>query len=288
MSAPRRPDATGRSSSQLMPKARKAFEIEGAFVPLRREVLASPAWRAMGINERRIIELLMISHMAHAGKENGRLGATFNQIVAFGVARSEIRKSIDRLEELGLVERTVREHRVMTRFRLTFLPARREDNTFAPPGDEWKARSEFVKPGAASRTRLVRKVEPKAPSVAQAEGPESQVSAAPLGAERRTLSIFRNGDGHIALREAVDELIGGGRDGRTVDGRWTQLEIARRAGVAQVAVSRLIREGKISRRDAEKIAAALPQLRSEAPPPDGRKKSRSGSLETGGRHVDAA
>jgi hypothetical protein len=45
------------------------------FVMLPRELIASDAWRSLGINGRRLIDFLLLEHMGHGGKENGKLKA---------------------------------------------------------------------------------------------------------------------------------------------------------------------------------------------------------------------
>ena len=72
-----------------------------AWVWETKELLESPAWRATGINARRLIDFLRIEHMSHAGTENGRLLATYDQLVKYGLPRSEIHGAIGDLVTLG-------------------------------------------------------------------------------------------------------------------------------------------------------------------------------------------
>jgi len=45
---------------------------------LTREMLESPAWRAMDmLAARRVVERIILEHMAHAGTENGNLIVTY-------------------------------------------------------------------------------------------------------------------------------------------------------------------------------------------------------------------
>jgi hypothetical protein len=69
-----KPDVTGRSSGKLAGRERKIFgPPEGQpWVWQTAELLGSPAWKAMGINARRLVEFLQIEHCAHAARENGR------------------------------------------------------------------------------------------------------------------------------------------------------------------------------------------------------------------------
>ena len=57
-----------------------------AFVKLPRDLLESTAWRSLSIHARRLIDFLLIEHMRHGGRENGRLLAPRRQFEAFGIA----------------------------------------------------------------------------------------------------------------------------------------------------------------------------------------------------------
>jgi hypothetical protein len=65
---------------------------------LTREMMESPAWRALGtcegVNERRVVERLMLEHMAHAGTENGNLVVTYRDFEAYGVRYKSIKTAI--------------------------------------------------------------------------------------------------------------------------------------------------------------------------------------------------
>jgi len=139
-----KPDATGRSSGKRTGQAGRAHRPpkDGPWVWLTRELLASPAWRARSINAVRLVEFLLIEHMSHAGTENGNLKATYDQLVAFGLTRSQIRAAIEEVEFRGLIRfkrggRWVGTNQPST-YRLTFLPDR-ESN---PPTNEWKGKTE--------------------------------------------------------------------------------------------------------------------------------------------------
>ena len=139
-----KPDATGRSSGKRSGRARKLNSPPKGepWVWLTRELLVSPAWRARSINTVRLVEFLLVEHMAHAGTENGNLKATYDQLVAFGLTRSAIRAATEEAEFLGLIRfkrggRWAGTNQPST-YRLTFLPDR-ESN---PPTNEWKGKTE--------------------------------------------------------------------------------------------------------------------------------------------------
>ena len=138
-----RPDATGRSSGIRTGRRGKAHRPPKGepWVWITRDLVSSPAWRARSINCRRLIDFLMVEHMNHAGTENGRLMATYDQLVEWGMPRSEIRKAIEEAEFLGLLkcERGGRwaGSNQPSIFRLTMYADREDD----PPTDEWKRRA---------------------------------------------------------------------------------------------------------------------------------------------------
>jgi hypothetical protein len=118
------------------------FGKANAWAWLPRDLLASEAWRSMSIHCRRFIDFLMIDHCAHAGRENGRLQATYNQLVRFGISRRHIARAIRETTDRGLVRVTragglfgVESRRTPSLYRLTWIgtayPA-------AQPTNEWR------------------------------------------------------------------------------------------------------------------------------------------------------
>ena len=77
-----KPDASGRSSGKLTGERKKLRQPPKGepFVWLTRELLTSPAWRAMSPNAARLIDFLLVEHTNHAGTENGNLLATYDQL----------------------------------------------------------------------------------------------------------------------------------------------------------------------------------------------------------------
>lgn len=135
-----KPDATGRSSGK--PSGRRGQYQKPpkgeAFVWQSRSMMESPAWSALSINGRRILDRLMLEHMSHAGTENGNLIATHQQFREFGVPGNSVRPAVDELEFLGFIrcERGGRwaGKNTPSRYRLTWLG----DNRGAAPSNEWQ------------------------------------------------------------------------------------------------------------------------------------------------------
>lgn len=141
-----KPNATGRSSGIRSGRQRKIHSPPAgeAWTWLTRELLRSPAWRARSINCTRLVDFLLVEHCNHAGLHNGKLLATYDQLVEWGIRREAICDAIDEAEFLGLVRVEVRgrfshgARKVPSEYRLTFFAS--HDN--APATNEWKAITE--------------------------------------------------------------------------------------------------------------------------------------------------
>ncbi len=137
-------NATGRSSGKVAGrKGRINRPPKGEpWVWFTRDFVASPSWRLQSINCRRLIDALLLDHIAHAGTENGNLMATYDQLVGFGAGRRHIRRAIEEAEYLGLIRYSRGGRWAGTnqpaRFRLTFYA----DKDGTPPTNEWKSRAE--------------------------------------------------------------------------------------------------------------------------------------------------
>ena len=111
-----------------------------------KELLTSIAWRGMPINCRRLVDFLEVEHLAHAGTENGRLLATYDQLSAYGIGRQYIAGAISEAEKRGIVrvERGARRGVVdsdVNRFRLTYFWSAVKASglwDWKPPTDDWK------------------------------------------------------------------------------------------------------------------------------------------------------
>ncbi|WP_420429076.1 hypothetical protein [Kordiimonas sp.] len=106
------------------------------------ELLASPAWRAQSIHCRKLIDFLELEHCHHSGQENGRLKATYNQLVGYGLSRKRIRGAIEEAEHLGLlVVTTPGGRRGLTnqasRYRLTYYGTVQGHDS-SRPTDDWR------------------------------------------------------------------------------------------------------------------------------------------------------
>ena len=121
-------------------KSSRRTAIEGPFVPYRREMLESPAFRALSHSALRILHRLEIEHMAHAGTENGNLICTYQDFVDYGLSMGAIKPALSQLVALGFIKIEIQGRRssgglkIPSRYRLTYLP---EGGVDARPTDQW-------------------------------------------------------------------------------------------------------------------------------------------------------
>jgi hypothetical protein len=115
------------------------------FVWLTRELLQSEAWRSLGINARRFMDFLMLEHMAHGGKHNGRLKAPHRQLEVHGISARYVSNAIREAEEAGLVIACRGGMRTATTYQLTWQWL----HDGSPPSDDWK----HVKNGKSAQQR---------------------------------------------------------------------------------------------------------------------------------------
>lgn len=135
-----RGDQRGRTGSHsARPAKTRKGAIEEQFVPMVRSLLESEALAALSLAARRCLDRLLIEHMLHAGKENGRLKVTYQDFADFGIRRASIAGALREIEATGFVEAVERgrggnrEYRKATVYRLTFLPTPDADRT-----DDWR------------------------------------------------------------------------------------------------------------------------------------------------------
>jgi len=140
-----RPDAKGRSSSRLMPREKKLMALRAPFVGMPVEVMVSDAYRTLDIHSRRVLDALLVEHANHAGRANGRLIVTYDQLQKeYRLSRGKIAPAIRDLERRGLICRTADGYardgkRLPSQYRLTFFPSLPDRMGWT---DEWR---HFVK-----------------------------------------------------------------------------------------------------------------------------------------------
>ena len=115
-------------------------KITGQWAWLPREALESPAYRALSLSGHRVLARIQLEHLAHAGKENGKLPVTFRDFSEYGVHWNAIAPAIREVEAMGFIRVTQEgrsgngEWRIPNMFALTHLPT--IDNP--KPTEDWK------------------------------------------------------------------------------------------------------------------------------------------------------
>jgi hypothetical protein len=113
--------------------------IPGQFSWRLIEMLESPAFRALSLSARKVLDRLEIELHHHGGNDNGKLATTYQHFAEYGMDRHAIGPAIRECVALGFVEITQQgrggnaEFRVASRYRLTY---RHLDK--AAPTDEWQ------------------------------------------------------------------------------------------------------------------------------------------------------
>jgi hypothetical protein len=141
---PRTHNATGRTLKDWKPsrQAKRNRPPQGeSWIWLTADMLESVVWRSMSLNARKIVDRLIVEHLAHAGTENGNLITTYSDFQQFGLRRrSSIAPAIIEAETLGIIDVVERggsayaEFRNPSRYALAWLD--RKDGT--PPTNRWK------------------------------------------------------------------------------------------------------------------------------------------------------
>jgi hypothetical protein len=123
---------------------RRKASITSQFVPHRIEMIESPAWRALSLSARRVIDRIEIEHGHHGGNDNDRLPVTFDDFENFGISHKSVAPAIREAVALGFTRITERGRpsesdfgRHANKFGLTYLPVRR-GTRWHDPTDEWK------------------------------------------------------------------------------------------------------------------------------------------------------
>jgi len=116
------------------------------WLAIKRDLIESPAWQALSIHGRRLLDFLMVEHLSHASRENGHLKATYGQLVAIGIGRRFIALALEEVTALGLVSverggRCARARDHMNVYTLTMFGSKRvgaRADYYVEPTNEWR------------------------------------------------------------------------------------------------------------------------------------------------------
>jgi hypothetical protein len=118
-------------------------------------MLESPAWAAMTLAARKVVDRIAIEHLGHGLGFNGELTVTYDDFERFGLRRSSVLEAIAVANGLGFIDVTVRGARsygvrkVPSQYGLTWLP--RRDGT--PASNRWKGIDQGMADAAVRRAR---------------------------------------------------------------------------------------------------------------------------------------
>jgi hypothetical protein len=138
-----------------------------AFIKLPLELLASDAWRSLSINARRFIDFVMIEHMRHGGKANGRLLAPRRQLEEFGIGARHVSAAIEEAVRGGFVNCHRGTGRQPSLYALTWFPlgdgiavVTSEGKHVGYPKGSHKARSDFRREVTKPQIKGIRREAP--------------------------------------------------------------------------------------------------------------------------------
>jgi hypothetical protein len=118
---------------------RRKTKIGGTFSWRLIEMMESPAFGALSLSGRRMLDRLEIELANHGGTDNGKLPVTFDDFCRFGIHRHAVAPAIREVVALGFVEITKAgragnaEYRTPNVFRLTYRNTEYADQT-----DDWR------------------------------------------------------------------------------------------------------------------------------------------------------
>lgn len=182
-----------------------------AWIWMTGELLASDAMRTMSGKARKVLNFLMLEHMAKGGKKNGKLKATHRQLAAAGISEHYVKAAIDECEELGLIECGRGGMRVATIYALTWLPL--HDGT--PASNQWRTyRNPELQPMTQAKIRnLPTKQQAGLPPKQQADCPNlppKQQADCPQNLPPKQQALLRK-DSYQGGDDTTDLSAGDGR-----------------------------------------------------------------------------
>jgi hypothetical protein len=127
-------DSMRKTNTRKAPQSALPPELR-PFAMIPRDVLRSDAWRSLGINERRVIDFLLLEYLSKGGRENGKLKAPYSQLIQIGgVAARYVASAIAGAERRGLIAAERGGLRVATVYTIAWLPM--PDGTM--PAQAWR------------------------------------------------------------------------------------------------------------------------------------------------------
>jgi hypothetical protein len=131
--------------------SKRKNKISEQFVYYTREMISSPAYRALSLQGRKVLRRLELEHMAHGGQDNGKLPCRYHDFVKYGCRKNGLSAALIEVGVLGFAPTMSFGTRAYgnvpgkaSTFRLTYLPT-----ADGPPTNEWKRWSSVEEARAA-------------------------------------------------------------------------------------------------------------------------------------------
>lgn len=209
-----------------MSRRRRSTAIDGQFAPRLIEMLASPAFRALSLSARRVLDRIEIELAHHGGTNNGKLPVTYGDFERYGVDHQAIAPALRELEALGFIRITERGRPSESDFGRhpnLFLITYRQGAHREGPTHEWKRHNERGLKDMITIARLARGAK-DADAVRKAKARQRLKS--PAGGGKNSASGGKN--------HPVIQRLPGGEDHPTATG-WnnpTTIDISGRENAA--------------------------------------------------------
>jgi hypothetical protein len=133
-------------------------KIAVQFVWLSREMLESPAWRALSWQARKVLDRLSLENMYHGGKDNGHLPCRYEDFIQYGCRKHAVSAALIEVDVLGFAKTVTLGTRAIgdipgkaSTYRLTWLSTH---NPAAPETNEWRRFKTVAEAKAAVRRAL--------------------------------------------------------------------------------------------------------------------------------------
>jgi len=134
--------------------SKRKNKIKEQFVYYTREMISSPAYRALSLQGRKVLRRLELEHMAHGGQDNGKLPCRYYDFINYGCRRNGLSAALIEVEALGFAKTITFGSRAYgnvpgkaSTFLLTYLPT-----ADGPATDDWKKFSSVEEARAAVAT----------------------------------------------------------------------------------------------------------------------------------------
>lgn len=89
---------------RLVQKMGSVPRDQGGWIPITSEYLSSNVVRSLSINARKVLDMLKVEHISHAGVHNGKLITTHRQLIEAGVTAEFVADAVEELVFKGLIK----------------------------------------------------------------------------------------------------------------------------------------------------------------------------------------